>query len=362
MTAPIRVPRTRRERRWLAATTATAAAGATTMIVLLAAATPATAVTSAPVGLGAATPFAVLAGSELTNTGTTTINGDIGVSPGSAITGFPPGSVVNGSPHAADTTADDAQLSVTTAYDDAATRVPTTVLASSDLTGLTLTPGVYRATSSLGLTGTVVLDGENDINAVFIFQAGSTLINETNSTVSLIRSAQACNVFWQVGSSATVRSNAVFVGTILALTSATVETGATVTGRVLARNGAATLDDNSIAVPGSCITTTPAAVTSAPGPAPAPATGTATGAATGAATGTPTSRRPAAVIPSGHPQTGAGGTAGAPAGHIALGFGAFALVGAGVAMGLAVRRRRRLLATATRQQRLPSRAEPDIDG
>jgi hypothetical protein len=323
---------------------------------MVAAATPAAAVAGTPVGLGAAAPFAVLAGTTITNTGPSTVSGDIGVSPGSAITGFPPGTVVNGVLHAADTTADGAQLSLTTAYNDAATRVPTTVLASSDLTGLTLTPGIYRATSSLGLTGTVTLDAENDINAVFIFQAGSTLITETNSTVSLIRSAQACNVFWQVGSSATVRANAVFVGTILALTSATLETGATVTGRVLARNGAATLDSNSITPPATCITSTPAAGTSTPGGGIGTATGTATSTRRATATST---RRSSAVIPSGHPQTGAGGTAGAPAGGGTVIVGAIALAGAGGAIGLAIRRRRRLLLADVRRETRWPRSRPD---
>jgi hypothetical protein len=113
---------------------------------------------------------------------------------------------------------------------------------------------VYKATSGLGLTGTVTLNAHNNPNAVFIFQAGSTLITASSSTVKLIGGAQACNVFWQVGSSATLGTNTTFVGSILALTSASVQTGATVDGRVLARNGQVSLDDNTITAP-TCSTT-----------------------------------------------------------------------------------------------------------
>jgi hypothetical protein len=186
------------------------------------------------VGLGNAAPFAVLAGSTVTNTGPSVISGDVGVSPGTAVTGFPPGQVNNGSVHTGDAVAAGAQSDLTTAYNDAAGRTPATVEANPDLGGTTLAPGVYKVASAMSLTGTVTLDGQNDPSAVFIFQAGSTLITASDSTVKLIGGAQACNVFWQVGSSATLGTGSTFVGTIMALTSASVQTGTTVAGRVLA--------------------------------------------------------------------------------------------------------------------------------
>ena len=218
-----------------------------------------------PVGLGTATSFAVLAGTTVTNTGSSVISGDLGVSPGKAIVGFPPGHVINGVQHKGDAIALQAKNALTTGYNDAAGRTPATV-APSDLGGKTLSPGVYKASSALGLTGTVTLDAKSDPNAVFVFQAVSTLITASNSTVKLIGGAQACNVFWQVGSSATLGTRTTFVGSILALTSATVRTGATVAGRVLARNGQVSLAANIITRP-TCnsASATPAATTSAAG-------------------------------------------------------------------------------------------------
>ena len=200
-----------------------------------------------PVGLGTATPFAVLAGATVTNTGPSVITGDLGVAPGTAITGFPPGQVI-GAVHAADAVALQAKDDLTTAYNDAAGRIPADAV-TSDLGNQILAPGVYRAESAMGLTGTVTLDGQGNPNAVFIFQAGSTLITASNSTVALINGAQPCNVFWQVGSSATLGTDTTFVGTVMALTSATVQTRTTVAGRVLARNGEVTLDNNRITRP-----------------------------------------------------------------------------------------------------------------
>jgi ice-binding like protein len=203
----------------------------------------------APVGLGTAESFAVLAGSTVTNTGPTVVNGNLGVSPGTAVTGFPPG-LVNGTIHAANATASQAQSDLTIAYDDAAGRAPNTTFGGpTDLGGMTLPPGVYTSPTSFGITGTVTLDAQGDPNAVFIFQVGSTLITSTNSTVALINGAQACNVFWQVGSSATLQVGSTFVGTILALTSITANTNAVIEGRLLARNGATTLDSNTITTP-----------------------------------------------------------------------------------------------------------------
>ena len=209
-----------------------------------------------PVGLGTAGGFAVLAGSAVTNTGPSVLNGELGVSPGTAISGFPPGTV-NGAVHSADAAAGQAQTDLTTAYDSAAGRTPP-VTVSGDLGGLTLTPGVYKSGSSLGLTGELTLDAQGDPNAVFIFQAGSSLTTASASDITLIGGAQACNVYWQVGSSATLGTTSVFAGNILAYTSVSVNNGVTVQGRVLARNGAVTLD-NDVIGPTAC--TTPAATT-----------------------------------------------------------------------------------------------------
>ena len=197
-----------------------------------------------PVGLGTADSYAVLAGQTVTNTGPTTINGDLGVMPGSAIPGFPPG-MVNGTIHAADAVALQAQSDLTTAYNDAAGRTPP-ALVSADLGGLTLTAGVYRAPGALGLTGALTLDAQGNPNAVFVFQAASTLITASASHVNLINGAQPCNVFWQVGSSATLGTTSVFAGNILALTSISMNNGVTVQGRALARNGAVTLINDTI--------------------------------------------------------------------------------------------------------------------
>lgn len=218
--------------------------------------TPAASAAQSSVGLGTATSFAVLAGRTVTNTGLSKISGDLGVSPGTAVTGSP--DVINGTQHKGDDVARQAQSDLTTGYDNAAGRTPATPV-SGDLGGRTLAPGVYQAASALGLNGTVTLDGQNDPDAVFIFQAGSTLITASNSTVRLVRGVQACNVFWQVGSSATLGTDTTFVGSVLALTSATVQTRTTVAGRVLARNGQVSLDTNTITRP-TCdpaTTTTP---------------------------------------------------------------------------------------------------------
>jgi hypothetical protein len=198
----------------------------------------------APVSLGTADSFAVLAGSTVTNTGPTVITGDLGLSPGTSVTGFPPGTV-NGTQHIADAVAGQAQTDLTTAYNTAAAQAPTGTV-SADLGGQTLTPGVYNSATSLGLTGALTLDAQGNANAVFIFQAGSTLTTASASSVNLVNGAQACNVFWQIGSSATLGTASTFRGSILALTSIAAATGATVDGRLLARNGATTLDSNTV--------------------------------------------------------------------------------------------------------------------
>jgi len=236
----------------------------------------------AQVGLGTATSYAVLAGQGIFNTGPTVISGDVGVSPNNAVTGFPPGLVNNGVIHAADAPALQAQNDLTTGYNDAAGRGPVVDKTGQDLGGQTLLPGVYNSTSSMALTGTVTLDGLGDPAAVFVFQAVSTLITASSSTVALIGAAQPCNVYWQVGSSATLGTNSVFVGTILALTDITATTGATIQGRLLARNGQVTLDSNTITRP-FCATPQPSASAS-PTATTAP---TATSSPTATATSTP---------------------------------------------------------------------------
>lgn len=200
---------------------------------------------AASVPLGTADSFAVLAGSTVTNTGPSVISGDLGVSPGATVTGFPPGTVTAGTVHAADAVALQAQGGLTTAYNDAAGRSSTATI-SADLAGRTLGPGVYTSASSLGLSGDLTLDARGDPNAVFVFQAGSTLTAGSASRVLLVGGAQPCNVFWQVGSSATIGTNSGFAGNILALTSISLTTGAKLTGRALARNGAVTLDTNTV--------------------------------------------------------------------------------------------------------------------
>jgi hypothetical protein len=218
----------------------------------------------AQVPLGTAQSFAVLGASTVTNTGTSVINGNVGVSPGAAITGFPPG-IVNGQVHAADAQAIQAQNDATTAYNFLAGQACGTTL-TGDLGGRTLTPGVYCYTSSAQLTGTVTLDAQNIPGAVFIFQVGSTLTTASASRVVLANGAQSCNVWWQVGSSATLGSTTTFVGSILALASDTLNTGATLTGRAIARTGAVTLDTNAISTP-------PCAISGSPGTPGGPSVG-----------------------------------------------------------------------------------------
>jgi hypothetical protein len=207
--------------------------------------TTAGAASPGPVGRGTAGDFAVLGGSTVTNTGATVLTGDLGLSPGTSISGFPPGEV-RGAVHQTDAVALQAKKDLVTAYDDAAGRVSSATI-SADLGGQTLTPGVYRGAPSLHLTGTLTLDGQGDQNAVFIFQApASTLITGSASRVVLIGGAQACNLVWQVGSSATLGTGSSFTGNILALQSITLNHGATVDGSALARNAAVTLDQNTV--------------------------------------------------------------------------------------------------------------------
>lgn len=303
-------PSQRASRRRRAAT-----AGGAAGVVLLAATllwqqqSPAFAATS--VGLGTADPYSVLAGTTVTNTGPSTLQGDLGVSPGSAIEGFPPG-VSAGTIHAADAVALQAQSDVGIAYDNAAGQALTTSV-SGDLVGRTLTEGVYNSTSSLALSGQLTLDGQGNPNSVFIFQVASTLVTASASSIILTNGAQACNVFWQVGSSATLGTASSFKGTILALTSITVQTSATVEGRALARNGQVSLDTNVFTSP-ACITTPTTSAPATTGTPTASVTPTGTATATPTATTTPsasaTVTSPAAITPTATetPATGGGGT------------------------------------------------------
>jgi hypothetical protein len=193
------------------------------------------------VPLKTAANFGILAGSAVTNTGNSVIAGGVGVSPGTSITGFPPGIVTGGALHSADTAAANAQTDLTTAYLNAAGQTCTMILTGSDLgTVGVLGPGVYCFATSAQLTGTLTLNGGGNPNAIFIFQTGSTLTTASASIVQTINGAQAANVFWQIGSSATLGSGSTFIGNILALSSITSNGGA-VAGSLLARNGAVTI-------------------------------------------------------------------------------------------------------------------------
>jgi hypothetical protein len=232
------------------------------VMLLLAVAAPVAAQT-AP-GLGSAQSYAVLGGSTVTNTGPSVIGGDLGLSPGTSVTGFPPGVVSGGAIHAADAAALAAQNSLTTAYNTAAGQSCTQDLTGQDLGGKTLVPGVYCFSTSGALTGSLTLNAQGNAAAVFIFKFGSTLTTASGSSVVMSGGGSQCNVFWQVGSSATLGTATSFAGNILALSSITATTGANVIGRALARNGAVTLDTNNI-TPATC-----AAGTGAPVPAPVP--------------------------------------------------------------------------------------------
>jgi len=211
--------------------------------------TAATTAGQATVVLGTAGSFTVLAGPTVTSTGATTVNGNLGVSPGAAVTGFPPG-LVNGTIHAADPAAAQAQLDLTTAYNDAAGRTVGAVTVAGNLGGQTLTPGLYKSTSSLEISsGDLTLDAQGDANAVFIFQIASTLTTTSGRQVILSGGAKAANIFWQVGSSATLGTTSVFKGTIMADQAITLTTGARLDGRALARIAAVTLDANIMTIP-----------------------------------------------------------------------------------------------------------------
>ena len=205
------------------------------------------------VNLGTAAGFGVLAGSAITfaGSGPTTVNGDIGSFPTASITGVENLILAGGGMnHGGDAVTQSAKNALLIAYNDAFGRSATTSYgAIYDLGGQTLTQGVYKDPTSFGITGTLTLDAQGDADAVWIFQAGTTLTAESGSKVNLINGAQAGNIYWQVGSSATLKTDAYFVGSLLAMESITLVNGATVDGRVLALNGAVTMDHNTILVP-----------------------------------------------------------------------------------------------------------------
>ena len=202
-----------------------------------------------PVTMGTAEPFAVLGGLGITSTGPTTINGDIGTYPNTAMTVSGP-LILNGTDHSGDGVTQTAKNDLTAAYLDAAGQTADTTI-SADLAGQTLTPGVYFKSDGLQIQGPLplTLDAQGDPNAVFVFRSGSFLTTEPNTRVELVGGATACNVFWQVTSSTILGVNSTFRGTIMSLTDSTMNTGATLEGSLLSRNGAVTLDNNTILRP-----------------------------------------------------------------------------------------------------------------
>jgi hypothetical protein len=234
------------------------AAGVGILVCLAFAAVP-IAANASPVGLGTAQSFVVLSGAGVTNTGPSVLNGDLGVSPGTSLSGFGPPAVVNGATHDNDAVASGAEADLTTAYNVAAGQPvpPANELTGVDLGGLTLGPGAYGYSTSAQLTGQLTLDAHGNPNAQFVFVIGTTLTTATASSVVLTDGASPCNVYWKVGSSATLGTSTAFEGNLLALTSVSLDESATVLGRVLARNGEVTLIDDVLTKPQCATASTP---------------------------------------------------------------------------------------------------------
>lgn len=269
------------------------------------------------IDLGTAQFASVLAGQGVTNSGSTVLNLDLDTSPLASVSGFPPG-VTNGAEHLADGVAQTAQSDLTTAYNSAAAAPMTSDVTGVDLGNRQLTEGVYASTSSMSLTGAVTLVGTS--SSVFIFKAASTLTTSVGSSVVLSGAVSACNVFWQVGSSATIGGGSAFVGNILALTSISLGTNATVQGRALARNGAVTLLGNTFTAPlcsaASTTTTTAPAATTTTAPATTPTTSgaTPTTSPVGTPVGTPAGGSTTSVAPFTPPAAGGGSSGGGTTG------------------------------------------------
>ena len=259
------------------------------------------------VPLGTADSFVVLAGAGVTNTGPTTLNGDLGTYPTKTIT-VTGKMTVTGTNHVGDGVTQKAKTDLVTAYNTTAGEGPTSPI-TGDLNGRTLKPGVYNSATSMGLRtgGTLTLDAAGNPDAVFVFQTGSTLKAESGSKILLRNGARSCNVFWQVGSSTTIGTNASFIGTVMSMQSITLNTGARVVGRALARNGAVTLDRNTITRPTSC---------------------------------TASASRQVTKVPSGAVSTGDGSTSGGGNGSLSLLTGVLVFAGLGGATFVATRRRR----------------------
>jgi len=270
------------------------------------AAVPAAALAS-KINLATVSPFVALGATTVTNTGPSVLNGDLGVAPGTSLVGFGFPAVVNGVTHDDDAVANQAQADLTTAYNVAAGQpvAPANDLTGQDLGGMKLTAGAYRYTSSAQLTGRLTLDAQGDSSAQFVFEIGSKLTTASASSVVLINGASPCNVFWQVGSSATLGTTTAFQGNVMALTSISLTSGASVIGRLLARNGQISLINNVLdasmcstgstsppppgTTPGSTPGTTPG---STPGTTPGSAPGTAPGSTPGTKPGSTPGTKP----------------------------------------------------------------------